>query len=206
MDTPARLLLVRHGETDWNRTGKVQGHTDVPLNDRGRAQAATVAPRVADCDIAAIHASDLSRAAESAAIIGAALDLAPRSVPAFREVHLGVEGITDAEVRRTHGELITALVRLGDRPFGPGGETFATFQGRVREGFDALCRDHAGETVMIVSHGGTLKALIADLIGLPPESIGRLSLRQNGGISVVDFRHGRPQLTLLNSAHGSIAP
>ncbi|MHC4550943.1 MAG: histidine phosphatase family protein [Planctomycetota bacterium] len=195
---PDRLLLARHGETDWNRAQKVQGQTDVPLNAAGRAQAARLAERLKRAEIDALHASDLARAAETARILGAALGLAPVLHADWREIHLGdLEGVDGVDALRAHGELVSAVARQGG-PLGAGGESFARFQARIVAAFERICRDHAGRTVLVVSHGGTLKTLIAHLIGLDPHHIGRLSLRGNSSLSILDFRHGRPQLTLLN--------
>ena len=198
--TPALLYLARHGETDWNRERLVQGHTDIPLNDEGRRQARRLAARLKASEIHALHASDLSRAAETARIVGEALRLEPALSPAWREIGLGeLEGRDGAGAYRDFGELVTAAAAQAT-PLGAGAETFAAFEARVVEGFERLGREHAGQNVLVVSHGGTLKTLIARLLGLPPTRIDRLSLRHNVGLSVVDFRHGRPQLSLLNDA------
>ncbi|MHC4137223.1 MAG: histidine phosphatase family protein [Planctomycetota bacterium] len=195
---PRTLLLARHGETDWNRRQRLQGHTDIPLNDLGRRQARRLADRLAGTAVAALQASDLARAAETARILGDALGLEPALLPAWREIDLGdLEGEASLETVRAHGELISAAARA-DGPLGRGGESFGEFHARIVAGYERLCRDHAGQTVLVVSHGGTLKALIAHLIGLDPARIGRLSLRGNTSLSTVDFQHGRPQLTLLN--------
>ncbi len=198
--TPALLLLARHGETDWNRDRRVQGHTDIPLNDEGRRQARKHAARLQAFEIHALHASDLARAAETARIVGEALRLAPRLSPAWREIGLGaLEGRDGQGTHRDFGELVSAAARQA-APLGDGAETFAAFEARVVEGLERLGRDHAGKNVLVVSHGGTLKTLIAHLLGLPAMRIDRLSLRHNAGLSVIDFRHGRPQLALLNDA------
>ncbi len=198
--TPALLYLARHGETDWNRDRRVQGHTDVPLSDEGRRQARRLATRLEAFEVHALHASDLSRAAETARIVGEALRLKPTLSPEWREIGLGeLEGRDGPGAHRDFGELVTAAAAQA-APLGEGAETFAAFEARVVEGFARLGRDHAGENVLVVSHGGTLKTLIAHLLGLPRARIDRLSLRHNAGLSVVDFRHGRPQLTLLNDA------
>ncbi|MBW2281248.1 MAG: histidine phosphatase family protein [Deltaproteobacteria bacterium] len=195
---PRTLLLARHGETDWNRSRRLQGHTDIPLNDLGRRQAHRLADRLAGSDIAAIQASDLVRAAETAKILGEALGLEPALQSAWREIDLGdLEGQDGVETTRAHGELISAAARA-DGPLGRGGESFRDFHARIVAGYERICRDHADRTVLLVSHGGTLKALIAHLIGLDPVQIGRLSLRGNTSLSTLDFQHGRPQLTLLN--------
>lgn len=195
---PRLLLLARHGETDWNRRRRLQGHTDVPLNDLGRQQSRRLADRLAGEAIDAIEASDLARAAETARIVGEGLGREPRLRPAWREIHLGhLEGEDGLAAARAQGELISAAARA-EGPLGRGGESFREFQARIVAGYEQVCRDHAGGTVLIVSHGGTLKTLIAHLIGLDPTRIGRLSLRGNTCLSTIDFRHGRPQLTLLN--------
>jgi alpha-ribazole phosphatase/probable phosphoglycerate mutase len=191
---PGLLLLARHGETDWNRDRRIQGHADIPLNVEGRRQAARLAERLATWEIDAIHASDLSRAAETARIVGDALRLAPLLSADWRELGLGA-----LEGERRDAEVIAAAARSA-APLADGAETFAELHARVARAFERLARDHAGRTVLVVSHGGTLKALIAHLIGLPATHIDRLSLRANSSLSVVDFRHGRPQLALLNDA------
>lgn len=195
---PRILLLARHGETDWNRSRRLQGHTDIPLNERGREQSRRLAERLEGTAVAALQASDLARAAETAGILGESLGLVPDLRPAWREIHLGdLEGQNGLVATRAQGELISAAARQ-EGALGRGGESFADFHARIVAGYESLCRDHAGETVLLVSHGGTLKTLIAYLIGLDPVQIGRLSLRGNTSLSVVDFQHGRPQLTLLN--------
>jgi broad specificity phosphatase PhoE len=197
---PALLLLARHGETDWNRTNRVQGHTDVPLNEEGRRQSAMLAVRLRKFQIHAIVASDLVRAAETARIVGDAVGLSPALSPAWREIGLGaLEGRDNRATHRDFGELVSAAARQ-DGPLGDGAETFAAFEARVVAGYERIARDHAGRNVLVVSHGGTIKALIAHLLGLPAPRIERLSLRANTGLSLVDYRHGRPQLALLNDA------
>lgn len=198
--TPALLLLARHGETDWNRERRVQGHTDIPLNDEGRRQARKLAVRLEAFEIHAIEASGLARAAETARIVGEALRLTPRLSPAWREIGLGVlEGRDAPGAHKDFGELVSAAARQAT-PLGEGAETFAAFEARIVAGYERLGRAHAGRTVLVVSHGGTLKTLIAHLLGLPATHVDRLSLRNNAGLSVIDFRHGRPQLALLNDA------
>jgi broad specificity phosphatase PhoE len=202
---PRTLLLARHGETDWNRSRRLQGHKDIPLNDLGRRQSRRLAGRLAGLpasgSVATIFTSDLARAAETAGILGEVLGLEPVPSSAWREIHLGdLEGEDSLATTRAQGELISAAARA-EGPLGRGGESFSDFQARIVAGYERICRDHADETVLIVSHGGTLKTLIAHLIGLAPGRIGRLSLRGNTSLSTVDFQHGRPQLTLLNCTH-----
>src|SRR5262245_65615545 len=93
------LLLTRHGETDWNREHRVQGHTDVPLNENGREQARALAERLVDVPLAAIYASDLARARETAEIVARRLGLGVVLDPGLREKNFGSwEGLTDVEI------------------------------------------------------------------------------------------------------------
>jgi broad specificity phosphatase PhoE len=197
-DYPERLLLIRHGETDWNRQQIPQGHVDVPLNQDGRTQAHALARRLRGWDIDAIYTSDLSRAAETAAILGEALGLVPIPDAAWREIDLGGwVGLSDAELKLQFADELTAVARGEDVPRG-GGETMASVQARAVEAFEGMRRSHLKQTVALVSHGGTLKALICHLIGLELSLVGRLSTRGNAGLSIIDFDQGRPRLTLLN--------
>jgi len=195
---PARLLLIRHGETDWNRRQIPQGHVDVALNQEGRAQAHALARRLQSWAIHAIYTSDLSRAAETAAILGEALGLVPIPDAAWREIDLGGwVGLPDAELEVRFGEELAAIARGEDVPRG-GGETMAAVQARAVQAFEAMRQAHLKQTVALVSHGGTLKALICHLIGLELRRVGRLSTRGNAGLSIIEFDQGRPRLTLLN--------
>jgi broad specificity phosphatase PhoE len=158
------LLLVRHGETDWNRDGRWQGHSDTRLNDLGRDQARRVAAEVGDVDV--LYASDLARARETAEIIAAALELDVRTDPRLRERSFGAwEGLTAPEIEEGFAEEL-ARWRVGEGAGAADAEPFDAFAQRVR-GFldDALAR-HPGETVLVVAHGGTIRVIHALASGL----------------------------------------
>ena len=200
--TPELAYLVRHGETDWNREHRWQGWSDRPLNERGIAQARALAGRLRGVAVDALYTSELARARETAAILGAALGLAPVDEPGLREIGLGqLEGTDGKAVRPDVREAIAAAARLDPEPLVEGAENFTTFAGRIRAAWERIARAHVGGRVMLVSHGGTLRTLIAHLIGLDPAHVDRLSLRGNTGLSVIDFRHGRPQLVRVNDTH-----
>ncbi|MHC4448970.1 MAG: histidine phosphatase family protein [Planctomycetota bacterium] len=189
-----RLLLARHGETDWNRSGTYQGHADIPLNELGRAQARALAERLVNEKIAALYASDLLRASETARIVGERLGLEPSFDEAWREMNVGsMTGMHHAEAPPHLREFISAAARSED-PVAPGAETFAQMESRLRTAYDQL----TGETALIIGHGGTLKVLISILIGLPPQNIDRLSLRGNTSLTEISFAHNRPQLVMIN--------
>jgi len=195
--TPARLLLARHGQTDWNREGRYQGHADIPLNDLGIAQSLALAERLGGEQIDAIHSSDLQRAAESARMVGERLGLAPVLSPLWREINIGeLTGVSLQEIPAEQREILSATARNG--ALAPGAESISDVERRLHVAYESVCAAHVGETVLIVGHGGTLKVLIAMLIGLPFEHVDHLSLRGNTSLSEISFRHGRAQLTMVN--------
>jgi 2,3-bisphosphoglycerate-dependent phosphoglycerate mutase len=137
------LLLVRHGETDWNAERRWQGHADVPLNGRGREQAQALAEQIAtDGRVDAIYASDLSRARVTAEIVADRLGLAVVADPDLREIDVGsregrmgeIDGPWDGEPHEAHASRILGAVR------------------RIAE-------RHPGERVLVVTHGGSLRRI-----------------------------------------------
>jgi probable phosphoglycerate mutase len=147
------ILLARHGETDWNRDRRVQGHSDTPLNDAGRAQARALADDLASEPLDGIYASDLARASDTARIVAESHAVAVVLLPALRERHFGSwEGLTDSEI----------LSRFPDaRPGHWGdGETPEEMTGRVLAALHAIAGSHPGGTVLAVSHGGPLRAVL----------------------------------------------
>jgi probable phosphoglycerate mutase len=195
---PSRLILVRHGETDWNRERVPQGHIDIPLNETGCRQARALAGRVCSWQVNALYSSDLKRAAQTAEILGEALRLSVQLREGWREIDVGAwGGLPAAEIRARFPEEISALERGEDISRG-GGESRASLKARVVAEFERMCPGHPDETVMIVSHGGALKALIAHLVGLPLSGLDRISTRGNTGLSIFEFSMGEPRLVLLN--------
>ena len=127
------LLLVRHGQTDWNEQHRYQGQTDIPLNDTGREQASTVVPRMKAYDIDAVYASDLKRARETAEIVSRETGVEVRSDPRLRELSFGVfEGLTFDEIGEQWPDELSAWI--ADRSSTPpGGEPMDRFVARLRE-------------------------------------------------------------------------
>ena len=158
------LLLVRHGETDWNRDARWQGHSDTNLNDAGREQARRVAAELGDVDV--IYSSDLARARETADIIGASARREVRTDARLRERSFGAwEGLTAPEIEERFAEDLASW-RLGDGAGPEDAEPFDVFAGRVREFVDDVVARHPGETVLIVAHGGTIRVVHALANGL----------------------------------------
>jgi broad specificity phosphatase PhoE len=193
-----RLILVRHGQTEWNRVRRVQGHTDTALDDVGRAQAVRVARRLAGEPIAAVYASDLRRAHETAQSIAAPRGIAVRTSPSFREAHYGLwEGMTVAEIEAQYPEAYRRWREDSLRNRAPEGETLEELQQRALAGAAEVLAAHGGEAVAIVAHGGSIRSLICGLLGWPLASHRQLRL-DNASISRVDFGPYGPSLTAFN--------
>ena len=144
------LLLVRHGETDWNAEGRLQGHTDRPLSEFGRRQAHALADRLAGDSIVAVYASDLSRARQTAEIVAARLGLDVALDPRLREKDWGTwEGLTPEE--RDRVELV--------------GESTQAHRDRMLASLLEIAARHPGERVVVVTHGGSVRRAQAAVSG-----------------------------------------
>jgi 2,3-bisphosphoglycerate-dependent phosphoglycerate mutase len=164
------IYLARHGETDWNAQERWQGHTDTPLNERGRTQARELAARLADIPFAAVYSSDLRRARETAEIVVDGRDLGVLIEPGLREIDVGSwQGLTNAEI--------------GDRER-TDGETLEAFRDRVLAAIASIGRRHDGADVLVVAHGGCVRTLQRQLLGEP------LPTLENCGVYVVRFENG----------------
>jgi len=186
---PIRLLLTRHGETQWNAEHRIQGHTDLDLSDRGVKQAEALAARLAGAGISAVYSSDLSRAVRTAAII---LDKLPTgtphiTTPLLRERNWGVfEGRTWKE---TEEQLPEEIRRLRRHPldFTPeGGESRADVMIRIKSFLSALVDRHPAENVLAVTHGGVSSLMIKLMIGMDLSNITPFRV-ENCSVSVMDY-------------------
>lgn len=154
------LCLTRHGETDWNAQGRIQGQLDIPLNQQGERQAAALAGALAARHFDALYASDLQRAQHTAAPLASRLGLPLQLAPSWRERHHGrMQGRTYAELAAEWPEG-HARLRARDPDFDvEGGETLHAVATRCQANLDALRQRHAGQTVLVVTHGGILDVI-----------------------------------------------
>jgi alpha-ribazole phosphatase len=167
-----RLVLIRHGETDWNTEGRYQGHTDVPLNTRGREQAEAMAEALKDWPLQAIYTSDLKRARDTAEILAAATGAPMHMDPRLREIDLGEwEGRLSADIQRTDGDLLARRRADPLDTFPSGGEGVRQVMARVVPLLDEIARQHPDSQVALVSHGTTLAAIKVHLLHLPLERL-----------------------------------
>jgi probable phosphoglycerate mutase len=161
-----RIILVRHGETDWNASGRIQGHNDTPLNAVGREQARRAAQRLAAEPVRGLYSSDLARSSETAAIIGQALGLAVVTSPRLRERRYGAwEGLTSAEIQACDPELFAEWQTRSPNFAPPEGETRAQLLTRAFAELQTIARRHVGEVVVVVTHGGLCYVLLEHILG-----------------------------------------
>ena len=169
------LLLVRHGETDWNADGRLQGQTDRPLSEFGRRQARQLADELAAEELEAIYASDLSRARETAEMVGERLGLATVLDPDLREKDWGTwEGLTAVE--RDRVEFV--------------GESTEAHQERILHALRRIAERHPGGRVLVVTHGGSMRRVQTAALGMAlpvVENCGRwLCAWENGSFRALD--------------------
>lgn len=200
------LFLIRHAVTVWNHENKFQGQRDVPLSEEGQRQAALLGARfrslVPGASFDAIWSSDLARARETAAPLADTFGLPLREHPGLREMDFGRwEGLTFAQIEKVFPDNAASYREdpVGTRP--PGGESFRDMQARVAAALAEILADGARRRVLLVAHGGSLKALLCHLLGWDPTTRNRLAL-DNAGVTVVNFRGGKARLHKLNdTAH-----
>jgi probable phosphoglycerate mutase len=166
--TTTELIVVRHGETAWNAEGRIQGHLDSPLNEEGLAQALLVGERMAREPFSQLYSSDLGRALQTAQPIA---DRSGRRVVTevrLRERHLGIfQGLTSAECERRSPEHYAHFKSRDPEHVIPEGESIRHVYQRVSGIFTDLARRHAGERVVVMTHGGILDALYRFASGVP---------------------------------------
>lgn len=195
MTTPLTVYLIRHGQTEFNASGRVQGWLDVPLDDVGRKQADLLGQRFAGRKLSAIYSSPLSRAADTANAIARTTSAMVALDERLREYHMGDwSGLTGDEINAS----TPGLRWDGAEPPIPNGESAQQMHERI-DAFlrDLLSKHHGGETIVAVSHGGTLGAIVGAMLRMPvlrrqPFTFG------NTAITKTIYEHNQWRLRSLN--------
>ncbi len=176
-----RIILIRHGETDWNVEGRWQGQADVPLNSRGRQQAAQLAQSLADIGITVIVSSDLSRATETAEELARVTGLGIQLDPRLREIHQGEwQGQCISMIQANYSEALRLRQENPAAIAAPGGETAAQVLARVLGAVEEILLKYPNDTVAVISHGYAIALLIAYYRQVPIEEAWNL-IPSNGG-------------------------
>lgn len=198
-----RLVLVRHAEPDGAALGRVCGaRTNPSLGPEGRAHADRLAAAVAADALAAVYASPLTRAVETARPLARAHSLEPTVVDDLRELDFGeVDGLRFEEVETGHPTLVRAWTDAPETVRFPGGESLADLRARVLPEIAGIRARHACEAVAVVAHAGVVRVVLADALGLTDGALFRLD-QAHGGVSVVDWLGDAPVVRVVNAAAG----
>lgn len=168
----SRLLLVRHGESTWNRERRVQGQLDPPLTERGQEQAREIADRLAGHGVVAMYCSDLRRVQQTARPIAEAVDAEPVTVVDLREISLGEwEGKTSDELEAEYPEAWDQWTRRPSWDQVPGGEGQAAFEQRVHRAVDAMFAANPVGDILCVTHGGVIQVALSRVVGRSVDGI-----------------------------------
>jgi alpha-ribazole phosphatase len=193
-----RIYLIRHGEVEPAAVGKLIGHTDVELSERGVDQARRLAERLSSARLDAVYSSDLRRAIRTAEIIGEPNHLITQPSAAWREIDMGAwEGCTLSFLNDEAPEQVASLFN-DPASFGyPGGESFAGFTIRIQSALDQLLLTHPNGKIVLVTHGGVCRAIIGGVLGMPMRNWLRLA-QGYGCLNVITWYETYPMLELLN--------
>lgn len=193
------IIIIRHGETEWNKTGRFQGHSDVPLSAEGRAQAAMLGENLAVDHVDMIYASDLTRAMETAAPLAARFGLPVISDPQLRELNFGAwEGRNFNDVNAENPNAMKNFYTDPEQADIPESEPFPEFQRRIAGRVREIVAQERGKRIVIVSHGASIRILLADLLSMPIRSIWHLS-QLNTAVNKIRFEDdGFAVVTLMN--------
>ena len=195
------ILLIRHGETDFNKELRYQGHMDVDLNETGYMQAQKISERLSTQPIDVVYSSDLKRAKYAAEVIAAPHQLELNTSRGLREIDFGDwEGLTYDDLRRDYPDLIK---KWYDNPVSvrpPGGEMLSEFKQRVVDCLQGVIKNCEEEKIAIIAHGGTIRVWLAHLLEIPLNKNWRIEIH-NTGLSIIKLYEDYPVIKLLNSTY-----
>jgi alpha-ribazole phosphatase len=196
-----RIILVRHGQTEWNVQFKYQGHSEVDLTPTGVRQAERVAARLANEPICAVYSSDLGRALKTAEHIASSHHLSVTPVKGLREYHFGEwEGLTFQQISERWPEISVDFFKNPDSVRVPGGETFGEVKARAEASVRKLVDLHPDQTVALVSHGGTIRTILCAALGLHLNRV--WALRQdNTAVNIIEYYQETAIVALVNDIH-----
>jgi probable phosphoglycerate mutase len=191
-------LLIRHGQSTWNRERRIQGQLDPPLSEEGHRQAERLARRLAGRRFAGFYSSDLKRAFETSEAIAAATGAHPKPEESLREIYLGEwEGLRTDEIAERFPEAWASWVREPDWDVVPGGERAADFEARVAAAIDEIFGRHQHDDVLVVTHGGVIQIALQRIVGNQSQGLFPFKI-QNTSVSVLERRNGRVLIAGVN--------
>jgi len=194
----ARLLLVRHGETEYNSTYRIMGASDIDLSEKGFLQAEKLGERLAGEKIDAVYSSDLCRAVSTTQAAVNSRNLKINVSSALREMNYGMaEGMTYDELKKAYPGIAEYVRNFNTNLKFPGGESFLEFVSRSTGFMDAISEYKEDQTVLIVTHGGVIKVLVCHLLGIDQVHWQQIRI-DNASLSIISTYENRVILSLLN--------
>ncbi len=192
------LILIRHGETPHNRDKRYQGHRDTSLTTEGKRQTREIALRLRDKPLDAIYSSDLKRTRYMAEVINSYHSLKINILPELREIDFGDwEGKTYNEIQRKWESLLNGWERKPSKVKIPNGESIQELAKRTRTIIKKIIRAHLNQKVAIITHGGPIRIILMDALGLEADNWWG-TITSNGGISIIEYQSKRAKVLLQN--------
>jgi alpha-ribazole phosphatase len=196
-----KVILVRHGQTLWNLEMKYQGHCDVALTEKGIKQAELAAISLAAEPISAIYASDLCRALATAECIAKKHNVQVTAIPELREINFGQwEGLTYDKINNQWSEIMAKLFTHPDEIQIPDGETFREVKERATAALAKLVAQHPNETIVVVSHGGTIRTILCAILNIHLNYLWKIK-QDNTAINILEYYDNEVMVSLVNGTH-----
>ncbi len=194
----SRLLLVRHGTTEFNSTRRFDGYSDIEMNATGYRQVERLRDRLASEKIDAVYSSDLKRALVTAEVISSDHKVDIITCPELREINYGnIEGLTFGEISRLYPEVAESITNFSPKLKFPGGESFEEFIGRTSKFLNNLEKHAPSQTILIVSHSGPLRTLVCHLLGIDQGHWWQIRI-DNASLSIAETYPRGAIIRLLN--------
>jgi len=194
----SQFILVRHGQTEWNKVERFRGRADLALDAVGKRQAAAVGQRLASMSVAAVYSSPLKRALMTADILAQPLGLTPRTHDGLLDIDFGLwQGLSPEETRTQHPELFTCWIERPHEVRFPRGESLEDVRSRVLTAVEHLAAEHESETVALVSHVVVCRVLLLALLGLDNSHFWQVG-QNTAAINAFELRDSAPMVTLIN--------
>lgn len=192
------LILIRHGETHYNRDRRYQGHKDTPLTRKGKKQAKDIALRLSNEPLDAIYSSDLKRTRYTAEVINRYHSLMINILPQLREIDFGGwEGKTHDEIQREWKGLLDEWENEPSKIRIPRGESIKDLAERIRSTIKKIVSNHPDQRVAVITHGGPIRIILIDALGLGLDDWWK-TIASNGGISIIEYQSKKAKVLLQN--------
>lgn len=193
-----RIVIVRHGRTEWNRIERFRGRADITLDDVGIKQAEAAAERVKVWPISAVYSSPLRRSSSTAEIIAASVDLNVQSMAGIIDIDYGQwQGLSIEDVVAKDGRLYSQWIENPDKVKFPGGESFVEVRERASKAVDSLIQKHPKESIVLVTHKVICQILILSLFGLDSSHLWQIT-QDVCAMNLFEVRGGIPSALFIN--------